>query len=523
MREIVTVQLGQRSNYLATHFWNTQESYFTYSENQESVVDHDVHFRPGLGPDGSETFTPRTVIYDLKGGFGTMRRFNALYDTQQDSEQPVRGLWDGITSTQQEPAIEPADYQRRLDLGLPTSQLHDSDVRYWSDFNRVFYHPKSIVQLNEFELNSQLMPFEDWHAGGELFENLTREFDLLDRDIRPFSEECDHMQGFQIFTGADDAWGGFAAKYIEHLRDEYGKTSIWTWGIEDGSRVARQKQLARACNTARSLSTIGQQASVYVRLAAPPPPWSLPGYVNLRSRSDWMTTALLCAGLESSTLPTRLTANARKRGSLTLFEDALNTNGRQNLFELQASVTNAVGNVHEDGHGAPAREINGRNPSGEKNSAQSQPEPSRFDISYLPSSSPQPASKSFHVFAQVECERDHLESEPRPLSLGLEERLRRRINEESVVEVYQTRVQFPLLETFPDGLFETSQQTRGGLGISAGLVCDSRMKDEILALRNSTFRYLRLDERENLYNELTQMSENYSFGWESGSDTGQDE
>lgn len=146
---------------------------------------------------------------------------------------------DGTTSTQQEPAIEPADYQKRLELGLPTSQLHDTDMRYWSDFNRVFYHPRSIVQLNEYELNSQLLPFENWHAGGDLFESLTREVDLLDRDIRPFSEECDHMQGFQIFTGVDDAWGGFAAKYIEHLRDEYGKTSIWAWGIEDGARVAR--------------------------------------------------------------------------------------------------------------------------------------------------------------------------------------------------------------------------------------------------------------------------------------------
>ena len=26
MHEIITLQLGQRSNYLATHFWNTQVS-----------------------------------------------------------------------------------------------------------------------------------------------------------------------------------------------------------------------------------------------------------------------------------------------------------------------------------------------------------------------------------------------------------------------------------------------------------------------------------------------------------------
>ncbi|EXJ93922.1 hypothetical protein A1O1_02315 [Capronia coronata CBS 617.96] len=434
MREIVTVQLGQKSNYLATHFWNTQESYFTYSENEEPVVDHDVHFRPGLGADGSETFTPRTVIYDLKGGFGTMRRFNALYDTQQQSGQPVQGLWDGEISTQQEPAIEPVDYQRKLELGLPTPQVQDSDVRYWSDFNRVYYHPRSIVQLHEYELNSQLMPFEDWQAGGDLFESLTKEHDLLDRDIRPFSEECDHMQGFQVFTGADDAWGGFAAKYIEHLRDEYGKTSIWVWGMEDaGLSIEQEKQLARACNAARSLSTIGQQASVYVRLAAPPS--SLPGYVHLQSRSDWMTTALLCAGMESSTLPTRLTASAHKRGSLTLFEDALNTNGHQNLFALQASVTSAISQVNDHGNGTSASRANGGAPARENDSAESQPEPSMFDINYSPRLSTTSASKFLHMFSQVECERDHLKSDRRPLTLDPGERLRRRLNEESIVEM----------------------------------------------------------------------------------------
>jgi hypothetical protein len=104
MREIVTLQLGHLSNYTATHFWNAQaslggpltvrdgiresirlidylqESYFTYSNKEESLIDHNVHWRPGIGADGSETFLPRTVIYDLKGGFGSLRKINALYE-----------------------------------------------------------------------------------------------------------------------------------------------------------------------------------------------------------------------------------------------------------------------------------------------------------------------------------------------------------------------------------------------------------------------------------------------------------
>lgn len=56
-------------------------------------MDHDVHFRPGLGSDGSETFMPRTVIYDLKGGFGSLRQINALYEAVEDDPPSSSSLW----------------------------------------------------------------------------------------------------------------------------------------------------------------------------------------------------------------------------------------------------------------------------------------------------------------------------------------------------------------------------------------------------------------------------------------------
>ncbi|RAL59727.1 hypothetical protein DID88_000359 [Monilinia fructigena] len=175
MHEVITLQLGQKSNYLATHFWNTQESYFTYSADQESIVDHDVHFRPGIGADGTETFTPRTLIYDLKGGFGSLRKINALY--QIDEPVITDGLWNGPAVVQRQAAIQQSPYQQSLEEGLEPPKLTSESVRYWSDFNR----------------------------------------------------KADHMQGIQIMGGIDDAWGGFAARYMDRLRDEYGKTTVWFW------------------------------------------------------------------------------------------------------------------------------------------------------------------------------------------------------------------------------------------------------------------------------------------------------
>lgn len=142
---------------------------------------------------------------------------------------------------QKEAAIPLSEYQQDLERATIPQKPSTATVRYWSDFNRVFYHPRSIVQINDYELGSSLMPFEKWECGEELFAGMDRNVDLLDRDVRVWAEECDHMQGFQVLNGGDDAWGGFGARYLEKIRDEFGKTAIWVWGIEEehgtGQRV----------------------------------------------------------------------------------------------------------------------------------------------------------------------------------------------------------------------------------------------------------------------------------------------
>ena len=153
---------------------------------------------------------------------------------------------------QKQTPIEASAYQQSLDAGLEPPALTIDTVRYWSDFNRVFYHPKSIVQLNDYELNSTLQPFEKWSTGEELFASLDKEHDILDRDLRPFAEEADQMQGIQIVTTIDDAWGGFASRYLERARDEYGKLAVWTWGLQSPlqgvPRVCARRRAVMRCS-----------------------------------------------------------------------------------------------------------------------------------------------------------------------------------------------------------------------------------------------------------------------------------
>ena len=325
-----------------------------------------------------------------------MRKFNALYQTETETVQ-AQGLWDGLTSAQHLDLFNLPDTRLSLIRVFQTYQLHDDDVRYWSDFNRVFYHPRSAVQLNQYELNSQLMPFEKWGVGDDLFHDLDRGADILDRDLRPFAEECDNVQGFQLITGADDAWGGFASRYLDGIRDEYGKSSVWTFGIEDGTQVPRHVRSIRLGNAARSMRSLAQQSSAYISLNTAPKP--VPGHINLQGRSEWLTSAFLCLAVESATLPSRLRDTRTRQTTLSLLEDGLNTNGRQTLFELQMSVDKAFDSV-------PDNQVNGFSNGFHdgRSSYATELDSVGLDISLLPRAQGTPCS-NLHVFSQIDTRR----------------------------------------------------------------------------------------------------------------------
>ncbi|KAM0275850.1 hypothetical protein ACHAQH_007360 [Verticillium albo-atrum] len=337
MHEIVTLQLGQASNYLATHFWNTQESYFSYADDTEPAVDHNIHWRPGRGADGAETFLPRTVIYDLKGGFGSLRKINALYDPGDDPTAAFS--WDGASVIHKLPPVAPTAYQQSLDAGLVPPELDDSHVRYWSDFSRTFFHPKSLNQLYDYELDSSIRPFDKWPLGQDLFHSLDKEHDMVDRDFRPFAEEADHMQAIQLLTSLDDAWGGFAADYLNRMRDEFPKTTILVWGLQ-----ASQQSRLHLTNVARSIAALSEHASLVIPMRIPRA--GLPSNIRLAWDSPWQTSALMATAMETAGLPSRAKLGS-SRYTLSHLADRLNQSGKQSIARLQMSAS-AAPNVQPD-------------------------------------------------------------------------------------------------------------------------------------------------------------------------------
>ncbi|KAL8720451.1 MAG: hypothetical protein Q9225_002676 [Loekoesia sp. 1 TL-2023] len=528
MHEILTLQLGHRANYLATHFWNAQESYFNYeTESERSIIDHDIHFRPGKGPSGEDTYTPRTLIYDLKGGFGSLRKWGGLYD-QGDIEDDSKNLWNGSVVKQQDTPIPQSEYQKALDEGIEEPpKLSTKTVGYWSDFTHVFYHPRSIVQINDYELGSTILPFDKWSSGEDLFSSLDKEHDLLDRDFRPWAEECDQIQGVQIFAGADDAWGGFASSYIESLRDEYSKTPLWFWGLEEDARQSqRTKQQLRTVNMARSLQGISVMASMYIPLAIP---LYLPPYIRLDQTSQWHVAGLFSMAVESMTVPTRQRPDSLKRGLLSDFEAALNVNGNQRIANLQCSAIEPSLHSHipkdaaTGGHDPRIITSSMEDLEGEIDKANS-----KLDMTFSTGQPSQTAlslrqwEKANHVFGKVES----LRGTPLPERVMSDEdeassRKRQRLASLPTNEKYHSPLPYPLLNSFPEILTDAVVSTNATI-IRASLSTTTQISKRAKGLQNIISRQPNIVDREAFLNGLGEIAEAYEEGWDSDSDENSD-
>ncbi|KAG9255216.1 tubulin domain-containing protein [Emericellopsis atlantica] len=498
MKEIITLQLGNLSNYAATHFWNAQESYFTYSGQDESPIDHNVHWRPGVGADGSETFLPRTVIYDLKGGFGSLRKINALYEAGSASDHAASSLWSGQSVVQKQQPIEQSEYQKNLDAGADTSQLTQNKVRYWSDFSRIYYHPKSLVQLYDYELNSSIRPFERYAAGTELFDSLDKEHDIVDRDMRPFVEECDRMQGIQALATLDDAWGGFSTKYLEALRDEYPKTCIWLWGLQSPMLdTPREKRQLRMSNVAQTLASTCASASMVVPLSIPES--GLPQGVHIDPRSPWSTGAAFATAIETATMESRLTGrNDAAQNSLWDIVETLNAGGNQNMAKLRMRVASSVADLEK-----------------------SDSDMDMFGVGQLCKgmSSTQKTGRS-RVFGQLSTHRGAAPDEDVVKGEDEDPRARRLVGD-PVYRRFDTPLKFPMLDSFPGIWPGAGKET--AVDVQTVLSTETSIGPPIKTLKSLSAWSIPLDERETVANGLSEIADAYQDDWSSGSDEDDDD
>ena len=301
------------------------------------------------------------------------------------------------------------------------------------------------------------------------------------------------------------------------------------------------------------INEMSAHASMYIPLSIPPT--QLPQYVHIDRNSQWHTSALLSAALESFTLPTRLRHDAQKRGFIDDLEAALNVNGNQRIAQLQCSILNPSTSPLISTHGC----TDNRAPLGSNRILVEEDSPKladpRLDMDFsgckARSTSPFVIQhdKSDHVFGAVETTRTRTAIETaNDEEMDKDEinyaRKRRRFAGLPVIERfvtpellkippireifltqlipcrYYSPLEYPLLDSFPP-IFSLSPGLTHVV-VHTSLSTTSGISNRVKALQRMVSRSANLDEREALSNGLGEISEAYEDGWHSGSEESDD-
>lgn len=92
-------------------------------------------------------------------------------------------------------------------------------------------------------------------------------------------------------------------------------------------------------------------------------------------------------------------------------------------------------------------------------------------------------------------------------------------------ERFSAPLLFPLLDSFPASIFDVGSGEASQLAVHSGLTSSTVVADQVRAIEQIVRRMhlVSTDEREAICNGLQTLAEEYDEGWDSGSDSNDDE
>lgn len=431
---------------------------------------------------------------------------------------------------------EPSPYANSLsgltEIVLPTT----STTAFFADFASTYFHPRSLIPITPpFPSISQPSAMEitafaassspqtaNFEAGADLFDARDAEVDVLDTDTRRWLEECDSLQAIQIFSSSDDAWAGFATRYVERLRDELGKACIWVWGVDESSIAnetgnepqSRNQKREQNINAALAVHGLADQASMFVPLTIPE---RLPENVSLDRRSLWHTSAFLESAIESCAIPTRLRESDGTGYTLRDWQDILSSGGRRTIAQLSFNPSFELSSATGDARMRPSDdEVEEEPVSRSQSMIRIAP---RSDHNRSPLTKPQNHREK--SFSKIESFRGPQEKLDKVLASFVTP------TRGNPFETYCVPMAFPLIPTFPK-IFQDSFST-SVRSVSAHTILET--SSEVARWVRTLQANLRFgigsnvggQEREAVFNELGDIAEKYIEDWESGEESEDDD
>ncbi|XP_018674333.2 uncharacterized protein LOC135625416 isoform X1 [Musa acuminata AAA Group] len=302
MRELVTIQVGTFANYVGSHFWNFQDELLGLTEvpdgdpiYKNSPLDMDVLYRAGETQQGIPTYCPRLISINFQGSLGSLGLSGSLYEDISLSDPTDILTWTGnVSRCMAEPHKKnlflqslSAEEHEILDVSEDDSgevmsssqrQVQDkgriecleTDVKFWTDFSKVQYHPRSLYELHSSWMDIQ--KFDDYGIGKDVLSG-SLQLEEMNERLRFFIEECDHIQGIQFVVDDSGGFSSVAAEVLENIEDEYTNTPVLLYAVRDPGAYTyatnQKSSIGRSLHDAVSFSRLSSFCNLMIPVGLP--------------------------------------------------------------------------------------------------------------------------------------------------------------------------------------------------------------------------------------------------------------
>ena len=354
MKETITLQLGEFSNYVGSHYWNYQ--LLACLQQSQSGEEGEEEGFEGLSEIASRlfreqvregVFQPRVLISDLRlnvgrligdhdetgddsgggGGVDAVLEWGGSLSKMTRSDVPDRNPFQQFL---QSCGVESYDgesvFMRRGGAGasggraIPSAAAAaasvarrppESCIEYWTDF--------SSVCLDR-DVNLCLMPRWTTRDNFDTFlsvhlpEVVPREYtENFMEKLRFLAEECDSLSTIQVFADIHNGFGALACRLAQEIREYYGRgvnLPVWAFaaddeGSEQGARAAARSDLGESLHRL-SVPYVYSQLCEHASLVVPIAPAAarsqrgLP-FLTLDRGSQYHSSAVVASAIEAAT------------------------------------------------------------------------------------------------------------------------------------------------------------------------------------------------------------------------------
>ncbi|KAJ2806786.1 mtDNA inheritance, partitioning of the mitochondrial organelle [Coemansia helicoidea] len=244
MREVITLQFGERANYVGAHFWNLQLG-CRGDDDRVGELFSERRERPA-----GAAAVPRALVFDAPGNFGSLGRA-ALQSAGSDEDDKEQAAWGGAAEVHRQELHEAGD-----------------GARCWADVGQARFASHALGAVTGVEFGNSLGGMGTFQEGAQVFAGLDARDDVLEGGLRVFAEECDRLQGFHVLCDAFGGFAGFGAGFMARVRDEFPKAPVLLYSVGDTQR-AGQLRGAQLMDAAVAAATAADTASMRVPLFAP--------------------------------------------------------------------------------------------------------------------------------------------------------------------------------------------------------------------------------------------------------------